>query len=148
MEQNYLLQIKTPKTGTLALVIAYDGAGELVRVELRDYPPVMNEKQRNWLWGVIPKHATALDELGKIKSITITPIDSDLSFDAFWDAYDYKQGNKKRAKKHWDKMNNATRAIAMQKVKEYNFYIQHQSFGKVFAERWLGQERYENDFRV
>lgn len=132
------------------MMLKYNEPGDLVFVELRDFDLQLTGPQREWLWAFIPK---TIDELNdrKAKSkllCTITPVDTDLSFAAFWDLYDYKLGNKIRAEKHWNALDDATRALAMKKVKEYNYWQAHQTSSKVFAERWLAQKRYENEYRV
>jgi hypothetical protein len=148
MERNYLLQIKTPKSGTLSILVRYDAAGYLVSQELRDYPSKMTDEQINWLWSVAPKMREYMQEWKAATGYKAIELESDLSFEAFWDLYDHKLGNKKRTRDHWNKLDEATKALAMQKVKEYNFYMAHQTYDKVFAERWLAQKRYENEYRI
>lgn len=148
MERNYLLQIKTPKSGTLSILVRYDTAGHLVSQELRDYPDVMNDQQLMWIWEIVPRRSEMISQWNAITGYKATKLESDLSFEAFWDLYDHKLGNKKRTREHWNKLDEATKALAMQKVKEYNFYMAHQTYDKVFAERWLAQKRYENEYRI
>jgi hypothetical protein len=143
--RNYLLQLKTPNSGTINMMLKYSPAGELVSAELRDFDMQLSAHQRNWLWGFVPK---CLEELETQKRGKVTEIETALAFDDFWELYDYKVGNKKRAKESWDKLDDATRALVMAKVKEYNYYMAHVSHAKVFPERFLAQRRWENDFRI
>lgn len=132
------------------MMLKYNERGDLVLVELRDFDLQLTGPQREWLWAFIPKTTNELNDR-KTKSkllCTITPVETDLSFEAFWDLYDYKVGNKDRARKHWNALDDATKALAMKKVKEYKFYMAHQTHGIIFAERWLSQKRYENEYRV
>jgi hypothetical protein len=143
--RNYLLQLKTPRSGIITMMLKYNQHGELVSAELRDFDMGLNDTQREWLWGYIPKTTEALAKQSRAK---VTAIETELSFDDFWELYDYKVGNKKRAKESWDKLDDATRALVMAKVKEYNYYMAHVSHAKVFPERFLAQRRWENDFRI
>jgi len=129
------------------MMLKYNLEGELVYAELRDFQMSMTDKQRQWLWGFIPK---CLPELERAKgpSVKITEVETDLSFEAFWELYDHKVGNKKRAQSAWNKLNDNTRALVMVKVREYNYYMAHVTHAKVFPERFLAQKRYENDFKV
>lgn len=143
---NYLLQIKTPRH-TISMLLKYSDQDELVHVELRDFNLKMTDEQRNWLWAFLPKTSIDLKAI-KSQTVKVTELETDLSFEAFWDLYDYKVGNKIRARKHWEQLDDATRAMAIQKVKEYNFYMAHKTHDKVFPERWLSQKRYENEFKL
>lgn len=147
MESIYLLRLKTPNSGTIHFLLKYNEHDDLMEVQIRDIDSKLIEKQRNWIWNFVPKTTTEL-AAKTAKEIKITKIESELSFDAFWDLYNYKLGNKKRAKAHWDKLTETKKALVMQKVKEYNFYMLHKSHDKVFAERFLSEKRYENDFTV
>jgi len=95
----FLVQIKTPKSGTLTMLLGYNEPGELVSWELRDYNEHMNEQQRNWLWGFIPRTIASLGHVKERNYAKVTELQDDLSFDAFWELYNYKVGNKKRARK-------------------------------------------------
>lgn len=151
MTQNYLIKLKTQHNGTFHILVKFNEFGNLIYVELRNVKHAMRPNQRYWLWvDFIPKTTQELEDLGKNKqlSVKITPIQTDLSFNAFWELYSHKVGNKKRAEGHWKKLDDSTRAMVMQKVKEYNFYMQHVSHAKVFAERFLSEKRYENDFTI
>lgn len=127
------------------MMLKYNEYGELTYVELRDII-AMTEEQRDWIWRFIPKTLLEIQGISN-KMVKVTEIQSDLSFAAFWELYDYKLGNKERAKQHWNKLDDATRQVVMQKVLEYNYYMAQQTHAKVFAERFLSQKRWENDFK-
>jgi hypothetical protein len=147
MTSNYLLQLKTPNSGTFVMMLKYNAERELVAVELREFELSMNEQQRQWLWDFIPKHEAGLKHLPP-KKTRVTKIENDLSFESWWDLYDYKVGNKKRAKDHYEKLDDHTKALVFQKTKEYNYFMANVSFDKVFPERFLAQKRYENEYKV
>lgn len=144
---NYLLQLKTPNSGTFIMMLKYNMQRELVHVELRDFVLKMNEQQRQWLWDFIPKHEAGLKQLPP-KKTRVTEIEHDLSFETWWDLYDHKLGNKKRAKDHFNKLDDHTKALVFQKTREYNYYMANSTHAKVFPERFLSQRRYENEFKV
>lgn len=151
MTENYLIRLKTKNNGNFDVLVKYNQFGDLIHVELRNVKHAMRPNQSFWVWvGFIPKTTQQLKELGNNKSLSvkITPIETDLSFDAFWELYNFKVGNKKRALGHWNKLDDTTRAMVMQKVKQYNYYMQTVSHAKVFAERFLSEKRYENDFTI
>lgn len=146
-QSRYLIAIKTKNSGTLHVLATYNKHQDLVTVELRNISLKMTEAQSHWIWAWIPKTVELL-EAKRNKDVSVTKLETDLSFTAFWDLYDYKVGNKIRAKAHWEKLSDNKRALVLKKVKEYNFYMKHKSHDKVFAERFLSQKRYENEFNL
>lgn len=148
MDNSYLIRIKSNNFGVIDMVVKYNEYGDLISCELRSLTGQMSEVMRGWLWQFAPKLEAQVEQKKETKGVKVYPIEKDLSFDTFWDLYDYKVGNKKRAKLHWNKLDDGTRIKVLAKVKEYNFYLQHVTIGKVFAERFLGQRRYENEFNI
>jgi len=143
---NYHLTITTKTQGQLVVLTKYSEFGELVFVEIRELNARVGHVALAWIYGQIPHEESGIDELKKQPRVKVQLISTDLSFAAFWNLYDYKKGNRKRAENTWSKLDDATRIVALKKVKEYNFDMTKVSHGKVFPERWLAQERWENDY--
>lgn len=81
--------------------------------------------------------------------IKITEIAPDLSFQAFWDAFDYKMGNKSRAEAAWGKMNVEDRSTCILSIKKYKLWKkQNPSIGHIYAETFLSQRRWENEYKI
>lgn len=148
MKKKYLLRLKKQDGGYLNYYLKYNEHGDLYHVEFRDLEESMTAAQRGWIWQFIPKTIEELEVRRKVKGVKITEVEMDLSFDAFWNLYAYKVGNKKRAKVSWDKLDDATRLIVLQKVKEYQYFLKHKSYDMVFPERFLSEKRYENDYKL
>jgi hypothetical protein len=69
-------------------------------------------------------------------------LDADLSFQSFWDAYNYKKG-KFEAEREWNKLNEAERILVFKSLPRYNHYLQtHKNQDKVWANRYLKKKRY------
>ncbi len=74
-------------------------------------------------------------------------VHADLSFTAFWNAYNYKIGNKERAKKLYELLDDHTRVMVFAAIKKYaNFLVTKPNMEKAYPETWLKQRRWENSF--
>jgi len=70
----------------------------------------------------------------KIKEIT------DLSFQNFWNVYDYKTGGKEIAEKQWNTLSEADRINALDYIKKYNYHVKTTGQGKAMAKTYLRQK--------
>lgn len=81
--------------------------------------------------------------------IKVTEIAPDLSFTAFWDAFDYKMGNKSRAEAAWHKMGTEDRNACILSIKRYKTWKKlNPSIGHIYAETFLSQRRWENEYKI
>jgi hypothetical protein len=81
--------------------------------------------------------------VGKKCSIQFAPID--VTFAMFWDRYQAKVGNKERAKKLWNLMNQHDQAAAYAYIETYNRYLfSNPTLTKAYPETYLSQRRWEN----
>ena len=79
----------------------------------------------------------------------VTEIAPDLSFTAFWDAFDYKMGNKSRAEAAWHKMGTEDRNACILSIKRYKTWKKlNPSIGHIYAETFLSQRRWENEYKI
>ena len=85
----------------------------------------------------------------------IQKVDIDLSFEAFWNFYNYKVGNKTRAKEIWDGLkptNNKQRMTESNKINaykivpklRYEYKLKNTNFP--YLETFLYQRRFDNEF--
>lgn len=110
--------------------------------------------QMHWLFSA--KNFPTTDNLMQImwlkdKDITskldINKIDPDISFDAFWNAYDNKVGKKKMAENYWKKMSKADKIKALMAIKRYNNNLRlTPGIQKAHPTTFLNQEYYNNEY--
>lgn len=106
-----------------------------------------NEKFIRWMFRNFPVHEQALESDIFKKLFTIAKVHGDLSFPAFWEAYGYKVGNKKRAERIWDALSDVERAQALANCKRYKQYLSlRPNMEQAYAETWLTQRRFENNY--
>ncbi len=137
--QKYLM---TSKTG-VQIEFGYDGNGRLVEFRLTSE---LEEIHHKWLIDRLPFTMEDLDKLGKVPSVTITEIPLDLSFEAFYNKYEFKLGDRKKAEKLWKALSTADRTLAIQKIPAYKYHVKTAGIGTLHAERYISQERFKNEF--
>lgn len=70
----------------------------------------------------------------------------DTSFDAFWNAYAYKVGNKTRVQKKWNAMKVSERILAIGAIPRYKRFADSKKIERVYPETYIDQRRWENEF--
>ena len=80
---------------------------------------------------------------------TLKKIETDLSFDTFWNSYNYKVGNKKRAEKLYEALSDADKAEALRVIPIYDQFLAiKKNQDKLYAETYLSQRRFENNYKI
>jgi hypothetical protein len=126
----------------------YNEDGLLVQFEVRGkVTPV----QLEWLHNHLPLDYDkdfvsfkVLVEQGGQKA-KIVEVQSNLSFEKFWEDYNYKLGKKSQAKKMWEAMDEADKIRALAYIKRYNqFLSQHPGQDKQYPTTFLSYRQWEN----
>lgn len=146
-EEKYILKLTSNDNGDFHYLLKYNSNGYLIGVEIQDELPDFGDKAIAWMWGIIPKKVTQIDDIVN-PIIRITKVETDLSFKAFWDLYDLKVGSRKRAVALWEKLDTSTRIICMKKVREYKYWLNFQSCPMCHADTFLRDERWTNEFKT
>ncbi len=137
----YLIEFRNTKGG---VILGYHRS-LLHHVDIQCELSVM---QLNWLWDkFLPFTESELENVRDPK-IKITRMAKDLSFEAFWDRFAYKVGKKARAEKLWEALKEDERASALHAVDRYKQFIAHTNTAQAYAETWLAQRRWENEFKL
>lgn len=113
----------------------------------------LNDNQVKWLFESC--NFPAIEVLMKTrwmvklkKNFEITIGEPDLSFEAFWNAYNNKVGKKKMAENTWNKLSKANKIKALQAISSYNKYLSRKpGIDKAHATTYLNQEYWENEWK-
>jgi hypothetical protein len=106
----------------------------------------LNEVQLDWLSKNFPMNIQTVNEIIKKSKMKATYIPAEVTFEQFWDEYDYKV-DKAQAKKVWDKMKTGEKLAAVNAIKSYKFYLQsNPGISKIYPERYLKNKRWEVDY--
>ncbi|TKT89495.1 hypothetical protein [Dyadobacter frigoris] len=102
-----------------------------------------------WIWAHPPYTREVLftwRENALIREVKEVP--EDLTFAVFWDAYDYKVGDRKKAEKIWNATSDADKMAAMAALPRYKYWLLTNTTPMVHATTYLNQRRYENEFII
>lgn len=132
------LQIKNPTTG-VALTVGYNSHDVLCFFEVTDNEMNLEALQKALRFAGLKSEFMANC---KAHNLTIVEIAEDLSFEAFWKRYDYKQG-KVKAAQEWNKINDATKAAALVGISKYKKSIPN-GVALLYPERYLKYRRWED----
>jgi hypothetical protein len=122
------------------LIFGYDTEGVLKYYENNAQ---LEPQHIEWLYGQFPLTVGDLERI--VTKGTITDI-TDLSFDAFWEAFAYKV-SRKDAEKAWRGLGENDKANAIAGIKRYNYYLQtHKSIERLHPATYLNKRRFEDKF--
>lgn len=100
-----------------------------------------------WMYKNFPFFETNIARFRTIEGLIVTKTSLDISFDSFYNTYGYKVGNKKRAMKLWDAMNETDRIACLSSIPKYKLHIGRTTQAQAYPETYLSQRRWENEYR-
>ncbi len=115
---------------------------------------VLSKKQVEWLFrqGKFPMEEIDVKEnwIPNLKqNFEIIIGEVDLSFDAFWNAYNKKVGKRKMAENLWNRLSKAEKLLVMLSIPRYKNYLKYYpKQDMMYATTYLNQEAYKNDYKV
>lgn len=122
----------------------YDEAGYLVWFH---YMAEMDNQKREYLLSHLPLTLSGFDYLVK-KSPTakIEEVPEDLSFEAFWNAYDMKH-NRKRCEPLWNRLSESDKLRCIKSIARYNAYLKRVGWiGKKHPDGYLSNRYFETEW--
>ena len=112
-------------------------------------PMGVTAEQAWWLKTSIPERESELKAwAAQSQILQVDEVPQDLTFNAFWEAYNYKVGKKDRAIKYWNALTESDKAKVFQAIPKYNFWLaQRPNMERLYPEGFLHQRRFENEFK-
>ncbi len=109
----------------------------------------LHNEQRIWFFNNMPLTETQLTVkwAKSSKTLKVIEVPLDLSFEAFYNRYAYKVGEKKKCIKLWNELNPEKRTKALIMIPKYFRWLEHTNTAKVYPERYLSKEYYENEYK-
>jgi hypothetical protein len=133
-------QITSAKIGA-TLTFGFNSNGALCAFEITDAELTVDETMK--VFGGVFFVQTEFLEYCKRHKVDVVEILPDISFDAFWKKYDYKQG-KVKAAQEWQRLSQANQTAAMAGIAKYKRNIPT-GIAPVYAERYLKYKRWEDN---
>ncbi len=106
------------------------------------------DEQQLFILKHLPKTLEELEQLRRtFPKMKVTETKTDISFNAFWNEYAYKVGNKGKAEKLYNKLSETEKILAIGSIKEYNKYLSRKaSIERLYPETYLNQRRYDIEY--
>ena len=135
----------TGRQTTIQVIFKYDLSGNLIAFECEGPATTL---QLNWLYENLPKNIAQIEALKNKYKINIVEIKPDLNFEKFYNTYNYKIGNKKRANKLWEELSDSEKTMAIVKLQQYEQWLRlRPNQDKAYPETYLSQRRWENEYK-
>ncbi len=141
------MKVRISHKGKMVLHVEYDRkTGQLLSATL---PLGLTVEQLIFIKENLPITIDELEYIWKsrYRMFNYKTVEEDLSFNNFWNKYNYKVGNKARAEKLWEKLSDKDRVEVFIGVLKYDRYLsEHPGLGKAHATTFLNQRRWENEY--
>lgn len=123
-----------------SVTFKYDESGYLVSYE---YNAEMSEDMRVYMLRRLPLTEDSFQYMIRdSKSAKVEEVPEDLSFDAFWNAYNFKH-NRKRCEPLWKKMSMEDKMLCLKSIVAYNRYLKRNSWlNKKHPDGYLSNQYY------
>nr|BFF39047.1 hypothetical protein BACY1_08520 [Tenacibaculum mesophilum] len=108
----------------------------------------LDDQQKKWLFYYtrFPYTENKIKSWNKVyKNFEVIIGEPDLSFDTFWNLYNYKVG-KLQAKKAWDKLSKSDQLKAIKQIKAYDGMLYRKKIQKANPATYLNQRRFDDEF--
>lgn len=125
------------------IVFKYGSNGILIGFEFQDTKEVTQEQLITFV-NNLPWNMERLKLYCDRKKIKLTEVQQDLSFDNFWNRYDYKESNKKKSRDTWERMSDTEKAKALAHIPVYNRFLTGKTIGRKYANTYLNQQPWNN----
>ncbi len=136
---NYL--IKHPKH-PFKLLLKYNQTGRLVAYEASE----IQDEQLDYFLKNLPVLESKVKAFKTVGLIVLQQIE-ELTFETFWELYDYKVGNKARAKKLFDALSEVEKQDVFVGLKRYKAWLQTKTTAKLYPETFLAQKRWTLEYK-
>lgn len=135
----------TSKTFSGELVFEYDLNGVLKGFKNE---AELSQEQIKYLCKSFPCTIDDLNLLSeKSQTMKVEEKNMDLSFENFWNNFDYKVGSKEKCRKLWEGLSKPKKIKCLTSIPAYNYFLKVKQIAKVYPERYISQNRYENDYK-
>ncbi len=139
--------ILTGKTTAIKIAFNYDLNGLLKALEIEN---AESEKQLYALfWNAkfpFPFVEKIIPEVAALGYFNIEKVEDDLSFERFWEVYDYKVSRKK-AEKLYGRLSKANRIKIFLNLPLYEAHLLRKNLGKAYPDTYLRNEKWNDEYR-
>jgi hypothetical protein len=139
----YLITSKK-KNITSKMFLTYNEIGELEKIEFENCNPT----QVNWLMDRVPVLEALLEHKCQQNNLNLATAEVDLSFENFWNTYAYKVGKRERTRRLWESLTKIEKAAVFVSIPKYHRFVKIMDQQMAYAETWLNNRMWENEYIV
>jgi len=126
------------------LQFKFDTQGRICGFEIMGETVMSGEQLSNFL-AKLPQSIGILKQYCIKKKLELVELKQDVSFEAFWNAYNYKDGSSRRKTEAvWDRMSEKDKTMAINWIPKYKNILIKQGVSKMYATTYLNDKRWEN----
>lgn len=109
----------------------------------------LDKAQSEWFVKHLPVMESMIPQYRKDHGfLRINKAAIDTSFEAAYNAYNYKVGKKEKARKLWDALPEGDRQWFFRMLPDYNAYLTKSKVAKAYFETFLNNHYWKNDFKA
>jgi len=125
------------------LQFKFDTQGRIVGFEIMG-ENTMGGQELSVFLARLPQSHGELIQYCKKKNLNLIELKPDLTFETFWNKYNYKEGgSKKKAQAIWDRLSEKDRTAALNWIPKYENILIKQGVAKMYVTTYLNQKRWE-----
>ncbi len=87
-------------------------------------------------------------DMSNLVKFRVAKVEPNLEFDTFWNLYDNKASNKPRAQKLWRNMSKDQKIACLIGIRHYNYWLSLGNIEKKYADTFLYQRAWENEYKI
>ena len=123
------------------------GFGDDERLCLMQIDGVHEQHAHKQLCSVLPiNEAHLMAWKTKAPHLTITELLEDISFENFWERYNYKHG-RQEAEAAYKKLTDTEKALAIKAIPAYDRYCADKGIAKAYAQKYLNKKRFNDEYK-
>ncbi len=123
------------------IIFRYDADGMLIAYEMN---ADLTQEQYARLVATFPFQESDAKAMAEKPNSKVQLVPADLSFERFWNAYNYKEGKKVMAENSWKRLSTKDKAEALSYIAEYNHKLIVSGVAKAYPSTYINQKYWEN----
>jgi hypothetical protein len=120
--------------------VVFNAQDALIYFEILNADDIVVSKSNSV--SISPLREQFLKDMAELK-IKVTELDRKISFDMFWDKYNYKDSGRKKAEEAWNKLNKEDQIKAFDYSSVLDRKLKMGAIAKPYATTYLNQKRWE-----
>ena len=119
------------------LQFKYGNNGRLLAIEFVLDDLNIDEQLRLQIVANAPSSVGTLKQLAQKHNWKLIEVLEDITFESFWNKYNYKVGKLNKTKEYWNKLSDADKTLAFKYIDKYNNHLKLSNVSKAYPTSYL-----------